>query len=176
MKILIGVTGSIAALLSEKLALTIEGKGCEVGMLCTDSAVQMYKDASKDINEFDYYVHQKSVLHIDLRNYYDIFLIAPLSANTLAKISNGLCDNILTNVARCWDYSKPMILAPAMNTMMWDSPITRKQLSFMEELGATVVDPVVKTLACGDTGMGALAPIEDIVKKMDEVCTNRCFQ
>lgn len=68
------------------------------------------------------------MLHIELRKWADCFLIAPLSANTMAKIVNGLCDNLLTNVARAWDYKKLMILAPAMNTMMYDNPITGKQI------------------------------------------------
>lgn len=81
-----------------------------------------------------------------------MFLIAPLSANTLAKISHGLCDNLLTSVARAWDYNKPMLIAPAMNTFMWDNPLTGEQLKKMESLGAMVISPVIKTLACGDTG------------------------
>lgn len=68
-------------------------------------------------------------MHIELRKWADCLLIAPLSANTMAKISNGLCDNLLTNVARAWDYNKPMILAPAMNTMMYENPITKKQIT-----------------------------------------------
>ena len=84
----------------------------------TDSARRM---VSHEIDlgrweEFDYYEQSKKVLHIEMRKHFDAFVIAPLSANTLGKISNGLCDNVLTNVARCWDYRKSMILAPAMNT------------------------------------------------------------
>ena len=68
-----------------------------------------------------------NVLHIELRKVSNILLIAPLSANTLGKLANGLCDNLLTSIARCWDVkskSKPFIVAPAMNTMMYEHPIT----------------------------------------------------
>ena len=79
------------------------------------------------------------VLHIEIRNAASLLVIAPLSANTLAKISNGICDNLLTNVYRCWPYKqdktsgswsiyKPIIVAPAMNTQMYEHPITEKQL------------------------------------------------
>ena len=80
------------------------------------------------------------VLHIDLRKWANAFLIAPLSANSLAKISNGLCDNLLTLVCRCWDMRKdeserlriPLIVCPAMNSLMWDHPITMKQIEVLK--------------------------------------------
>lgn len=59
------------------------------------------------------------VLHIELRRWADVLVLAPLSANTMAKVAHGLCDNLLTSVVRAWDYAKPMIVAPAMNTYMW---------------------------------------------------------
>lgn len=69
------------------------------------------------------------VLHIELRKLADLLLISPLSANTMAKVSNGLSDNLLTSVFRCWDFKnkKPLLLAPAMNTLMYESPITGLQ-------------------------------------------------
>lgn len=69
------------------------------------------------------------VLHIELRRWADAFVIAPLSANTLAKLANGLCDNALTCTARAWDPSEaPLIAAPAMNTVMWEHPLTSQQI------------------------------------------------
>ena len=113
------------------------------------------------------------VLHIELRKWADMMLIAPLSANTLAKMASGICDNTLSLVVRCWDFSgrsdnkglnKPLLVCPAMNTMMLEHPITRKQLTFLtEELGVRVIDPVIKTLICGESGSGAMAPIATIV-------------
>lgn len=72
------------------------------------------------------------VLHIALRNWADIFLIAPLSANTLAKLANGICDNLLTSVVRAWgtkEKAKPFLIAPAMNTAMWEHPLTYQQIN-----------------------------------------------
>ncbi|GBG78853.1 hypothetical protein CBR_g28078 [Chara braunii] len=98
-----------------------------------------------------------TVLHIELRQWADLLVIAPLSANTMAKIANGMCDNLLTCVVRAWDYTKPVLVAPSMNTMMWDNPFSAKHLSVLDELGVRVVPPISKKLACGEVGNGAMA-------------------
>lgn len=110
------------------------------------------------------------VLHIELRKWADVFLIAPLGANSLAKISNGICDNLLTSVIRAWDIqnikSKPVIICPAMNTLMYTHPLTNKQLSILvDEFGFILIDSIEKVLMCGDSGIGAMAKIEDIIEK-----------
>ncbi|CAN0470799.1 unnamed protein product, partial [Ectocarpus sp. 8 AP-2014] len=105
-----------------------------------------------------------------------MLLVAPLSANTLAKLANGLCDNLVTCVARAWDFKskKSFVVAPAMNTHMWEHPMTNRcvaqangalpsnsclyflcgdrHLSALTELGVAVVPPASKKLACGDIG------------------------
>jgi len=115
------------------------------------------------------------VQHIDLRKWAHVMVIAPLTANTLAKIANGLCDNLLTSIVRAWDYEKPLILAPAMNTYMWEHPLTDAHLSVVRGFArpryeratngtVTVVDPASKILACGDAGKGAMADIDAIAE------------
>ena len=105
------------------------------------------------------------VLHIELRRWADVFVVAPCSANTLAKLANGLSDNLLTCVARAWPIgTRPLLCAAAMNTAMWEHPFTAKHVSTLrEELGVLFVPPVAKRLACGDVGMGALASVASIV-------------
>jgi len=138
------------------------------------------------------------VLHILLREWADIAVIAPLSAHSLAKLSNGLCDDTLSCVIRAWDFgqtpgrgSKPLLVAPAMNTSMWDHPLTKVQLDTIQsfffvdddddaddnhnhtekeygvskECKFSVAEPQVKVLACGDTGRGAMCGVDDIVNK-----------
>lgn len=121
-----------------------------------------------------------SVLHIDLRNWADICIVAPLSAHTLGKIANGLCDDLLTCILRAWDFrlTKPIVLAPAMNTAMWEHPLTNMHLdtvkSFAREGGegaVVVVQPVAKTLACGDVGVGAMADLDDIISTAKQCLT-----
>lgn len=122
-----------------------------------------------------------SVLHIDLRNWADICVVAPLSAHTLSKITNGLCDDLLTCILRAWDFgnSKPIVLAPAMNTAMWNHPLTNVQLNTVKSFAGeeskdsvVVVQPVAKTLACGEIGVGALAELDDIISTVEQCMTH----
>jgi phosphopantothenoylcysteine decarboxylase len=117
-------------------------------------------------------VHTDAVLHIELRKWADVLLIAPLSANTLGKLSNGLCDNLLTSAARAWDFTthKPFIVAPAMNTAMWEHPVTSEQLGRIAGWGVIVIPPMVKTLACGDTGSGAMESVPVITAMVKSHC------
>ncbi|KAK7394870.1 hypothetical protein VNO78_15411 [Psophocarpus tetragonolobus] len=90
-----------------------------------------------------------SVLHIELLRWADIMVIAPLSANTLAKIAGGLCDNLLTCIVRGWDYSKPLFVAPSMNSVMWRHPFTERQCIGIDELGISLIPPVIHTARSG---------------------------
>jgi phosphopantothenoylcysteine decarboxylase len=134
----------------------------------------MYTDASDEWREWK--VLGDPVMHIRLRSWADLLLVAPLSAHSLAKFRHGLCDDALSSVVRAWNFHKPIILAPAMNTAMWDHPLTREQLEAIQKFSpqpetVTVVDPTVKTLACGDVGKGALAPVDDIIAQVQKVVT-----
>jgi phosphopantothenoylcysteine decarboxylase len=102
------------------------------------------------------------VLHITLRRWADVLVIAPLSANTLAKLAAGLADNLVTCVARAWDFGRPVVVAPAMNTAMWEHPCTARHLAELQALGMHIVPPATKRLVCGDTGIGAMAEVETI--------------
>jgi phosphopantothenoylcysteine synthetase/decarboxylase len=101
----------------------------------------------------------------------------------LAKLANGLCDDTLSCVVRAWDFGhgvrpgKPLLLAPAMNTAMWQHPLTQPQLETIQgfwkktnnddDNGVNVIAPQVKTLACGEVGNGALAAVDDILRAVD---------
>lgn len=171
MNILLGVTGSVAAVLTPKLVDTLSKNEHVVTVVMTNTATKFIKENVKHYNDDDEWgIFDEigdPILHIELRKWADLFLIAPCTMNTLGKIANGLCDNLLTNIARAWDYSKPFYIAPAANTFMWDSKITNNQLKIMEDLGIRVIPPISKTLACGDTGVGAMSNIDTILKYVE---------
>ncbi|PWN36039.1 flavo protein [Meira miltonrushii] len=105
------------------------------------------------------------ILHIELRRWADIVLIAPCSANTLAKIHAGVCDDLLTSFLRALSPSTPTYLFPAMNTLMHMHPLTDVHVRFAKEtLGYNVHGPIQKKLACGDLGNGAMLEWSDIVQ------------
>jgi phosphopantothenoylcysteine synthetase/decarboxylase len=96
----------------------------------------------------------------------DILLIAPITYNTIGKLAAGIADNFLTCIAAAWPKDhKPLVLAPAMNTRMWEDPIIADNLEWIGNrfIRLTVVEPVEGPLACGGTGMGAMAHVRDIV-------------
>lgn len=109
------------------------------------------------------------VLHIELRRWASCLVIAPLDANTLAKISVGMCDNLLTCVYRAWDWNKPVIMAPAMNVSMWENDPTYNQIHDLREKGVKIIHPIEKRLACDDIGMGAMAPLDTIRCEVDRL-------
>jgi phosphopantothenoylcysteine decarboxylase len=168
--ILLGLTGSVATTLAPKLLRQLNRLG-EVKVVTTKSSLYFFDlmalsyDSYTDIDEWPgpIYVKNDDVLHIQLRDWADVLVIAPLSANTLAKIANGLCDNLLTSVFRAWRRTHPIVLAPAMNTVMWESPFSKQHLDVITKMyDCQVVPPQSKMLACGEAGEGAMAQIDDL--------------
>lgn len=184
MNILLGVTGSVAASLTPKLVAALQQLG-EVRVIFTQAGWHMMDPTTihdhfptprmkfmdrlptvyHDADEGGYRKKGDPVLHIDLKNWADILVIAPCTANTMAKMAYGLADNLLTNVIRAWPEWKPLVYAPSMNTDMWDKMATREQMRAIADCqwNSCKIGPQVKTLACGDHGLGAMANIEDIV-------------
>ena len=208
--VLIGATGSVAAIRVPALYEVLVADGHAVKIVATDAATYFFDPTTiaasggcqppegvlfRDADEWpgDRYQRDDPVLHIELRKWADLFLIAPLDANTLAKLALGLCDNCLTCVWRAWDTAKPVVLAPAMNAFMWQHPFTKRHLrSIVADSGAAhipghlddaslialinercktlrVVSPVEKRLACGDLGIGGLAEVADIALAVREM-------
>ncbi|MBI3632616.1 MAG: phosphopantothenoylcysteine decarboxylase [Candidatus Vogelbacteria bacterium] len=173
MKVILGVTGSVASKLTSRIVEALKIAGHEVQVVATESAMYFFKETDvgvkvwRDKDEWtgDIYKKDQDIPHISLRGWADIIIMAPLSANTLAKLANGMCDNLLTSLMRAWDFEKPVILAPAMNTHMWEHPITAEHLNKLRGWynKLLVVEPVSKKLACGDIGKGAMADIRDTI-------------
>lgn len=172
-RILWGLTGSVATIRAPLLANALLAVG-EVQAVVTERARHFLDPLPDSIrantDEEEWSRWRKlgdPVLHIELRRWADLFVIAPASADFLAKLAGGICDNLLLSVARAWDFSRPMVVAPAMNTRMWEHPITETHLELLRSWGIRVVLPVEKKLACEDIGIGALAPPDDIVKAIE---------
>jgi phosphopantothenoylcysteine decarboxylase len=195
MNVLLGATGSVAAIRVPELVGMLQAAGHGVRIVATDAATYFFDPQplrfllTLDADEWpgERYQRGDAVRHIDLRKWADVFVLAPLDANTLAKLAAGICDNALTCVWRAWDLSKPVVLAPAMNTLMWRHPFTRRHLrAIAADFGVTgisdsldedaiipiinqrgtklkIAAPIAKTLACGDDGMGAMADLPNIL-------------
>jgi phosphopantothenoylcysteine decarboxylase len=175
--VLLGVTGSVAAIYTPQLFDELRQAGHSVKIVATKASLYFFdantitsvaiSERNKDVVILDedewpseHYERGDPVLHIELRRWADVFLVAPLDANTLAKFALGITDNCLTCVYRAWDPAKPIVLAPAMNTLMWEHPATARHLAqIASDLRGTlhVVEPIEKKLACDDVGTGAMA-------------------
>ncbi|HTY61229.1 MAG TPA: flavoprotein [Acidobacteriota bacterium] len=190
MNIVLGITGSVAAVLTEKLCAALLATGHGVRIVATNPSLYFLPPGTGDplkpavpgrelatlelFHDKDEWLtsgyHKNDpVKHIEFRNWAHLLLIAPLSANTLAKMANGICDNFLCCIARAWPKEKPVVLAPAMNTEMWIDPITKEHIAALRKRfhKLTVLEPEYAVLACGDTGVGAMARIEHIVETME---------
>jgi phosphopantothenoylcysteine decarboxylase len=192
MNIVLGITGSVAAILTEKLCASLHSAGHDVRVVATNPSqyflppdtgdhikvadvgkesvmVELFRD--KDEWPIGGYHKNDPIRHIEFRTWADLLLIAPLSANTLAKMAYGICDNFLCCIARAWPKERPVILAPAMNTEMWIDPITQEHIVALRKRfhRLMVVEPEYALLACGDTGIGAMARIENIVAAIGNI-------
>lgn len=218
-KIALGVTGSVAAIRVPPLVSALRQAGHDPRVVTTEPALYFFDPTAlpapeeeagpilgrasffRDADEWPrrgereppwgVYRRDDPVLHIELRRWADLLLIAPLDANTLAKLAHGISDNLLTCLYRAWDPARPIVLAPAMNNFMWENPLTHRHLRLLLELHAgpvttevgpeatledlvaaintrcprlRVCPPQSKRLACGDLGLGALAEVETIVQ------------
>ena len=194
MNVCLAVSGSVAAVKTTEIVSLLLDKGCAVDVVFSEAGARFmsvdYKGQKgeeatilksskvkihRDEDEWSSYkkVGVDQVLHIELVKRNDILIIAPLSANTMSNIVHGQSSNLLTSVVRAWPYGlssesrispKPIIAAPSMNTTMFEQKITTDQLSILQERGILIIKPQIKTLACGDTGNGAMADPTFIVE------------
>ncbi|MBB5021022.1 bifunctional phosphopantothenoylcysteine decarboxylase/phosphopantothenate--cysteine ligase CoaBC [Desulfurispira natronophila] len=167
MNVLLGVSGSIAAYKACDLVRLFIKAGHQVRVCLTPNAhhfvAPMALETLSGYNVYDdEFVrgNKNTVEHIEYVKWCDLFLVAPASANVIAKMANGVADNpVNTLYLAC---RKPVLIAPAMNSAMLDHPATRRNLDSLIEDGAELVAPSCGWLACGDEGKGKLAPLQDI--------------
>ncbi len=165
--IVLGVTGSIAIVQSLEITKELRKYGANVFVIMTKSATNFitpltFKTISKNrvfTDMFD--TKDFNIKHIDLANLADLILIAPATANIIGKIANGIADDLLTNVIMA--SKKPIVMAPAMNTNMWENPIVQNNVNKLKKLKYHIIDPEVGEMACGGEGKGILAGTGKIV-------------
>ena len=166
--ILIGVTGSIAIYKALELIRLYIKAGANVKVVMTDSAkkfinlitfeaISQNKILDENSENWD---KSQDYNHIDITKWSDIFVIAPASANTINKLSNGIADNLLLQTALA--YTKKIIVSPAANTNMIENPITKNSLEYLDKLGFQILGTQTKELLCKDVGNGAMAEPIDI--------------
>ena len=173
--VLLAVTGSIASYKSADLVSSLKKQGHQVTVLMTQAATEFIQPLTLQVlsqNPVHLYVMKEpypdQVNHIELGKKADLFIVAPATANTIAKLAHGFADNIVTSTALALPSHIPKLIAPAMNTKMYDHPATQANLKTLENYGYTIISPKDSLLACGDTGRGALANLETILQEIKD--------
>lgn len=159
--VLLGVTGSIAAYKTASLASALKKLHADVHVLMTQNAVNFINPITFEtltgnkclVDTFDRNF-EYSVEHVSLAKKADVVMIAPASANVIGKIAHGIADDMLTTTVMACGCRK--IVAPAMNTNMFENPIVQDNMKILEKYGYEVISPAVGYLACGDTGAGKM--------------------
>ena len=175
-KIVIGVTGSIAAYKIAGLCSMLKKKKADVTVIMTQNATNFINPITFEtltgnkclIDTFDRNF-QYDVEHVELAKAAEVFLVAPASANVIAKAAHGIADDMLTTTllaATC-----PKLFAPAMNTRMYQNPITQDNLQILKRYGMKVITPASGYLACGDTGEGKMPEVEELYDNIIDALT-----
>ncbi|HYJ60690.1 MAG TPA: bifunctional phosphopantothenoylcysteine decarboxylase/phosphopantothenate--cysteine ligase CoaBC [Actinomycetota bacterium] len=166
-RVLLGVTGGIAAYKAAVLARALTGQGADVTAVLTESATRFVgPDTFASLTGrpalTSLWERPGEVLHVRLAHEVDVAVVAPATANLLAALAAGLAGDLLT--ATLLEYDGPLVLAPAMHTGMWSHAATRRNVATLRDRGASIVGPVDGPLAHGDTGMGRMAEPEQILE------------
>ena len=170
--ILLGVTGGIAAYKIANLTSMLVKAGCDVKVIMTQNATNFIHPTVFEtltshkcmIDTFDRNF-QFNVEHISLAKWADVFLVAPATANVIGKMAHGIADDMLTTTilaARC-----PKLVAPAMNTNMYENPIVQENLALLKHYGFEIIEPACGHLACGDTGAGKLPSEQELFDSIE---------
>jgi phosphopantothenoylcysteine decarboxylase/phosphopantothenate--cysteine ligase len=167
-RIVLGVSGGIAAYKSAEIVRGLIRHGCEVHVLMTAHAREFITPLTLQTlsghpvlsSQWDL-AAGADIQHIELARNLDLFLVAPATANALAKMAAGIADDFLSTFHLA--VTGPVAVAPAMNLWMWEHPATRRNVEILRERGVLIIDPGVGELACGEEGIGRMAEPEEVV-------------
>ena len=170
--IVLGVTGSIAAYKAAELTSLLTKRDCEVHVILTGDALRFitalpFKTLSRQPVVTDLYDEEEGwkPTHIKLADEADLLLIAPATANTLAKLAHGLANDALSCVALALNPQAKILIAPAMNGKMWLHPATQQNVATLKSRGAEFIGPEEGMLSCGYEGLGRLWPVERVAER-----------
>lgn len=170
--VLLGVTGGIAAYKAAELLRLLQKAGMDVRVVMTRAATRFVGPMTFEtlsthpvrLDEISELTPESRITHIDDSQQADIMVVAPATANTLAKMANGIADNLLSSIYLA--FAKTVVVAPSMNTNMWEHPATQRNALLLRERGVFVVEPGTGELACGDYGSGRMADPDSIVAEV----------
>lgn len=173
--VVLGVTGGIAAYKSAALTSLLVKAGAQVQVIMTEHAREFIAPLTFEsltgrrclTDTFDRN-HEYSTEHVELAKEADVVIIAPATANVIAKIAHGMADDMLTTTVLACDC--PKIIAPAMNTRMYQNPVTQDNLRTLERYGMTIASPASGRLACGDVGAGKMREPEELLQYVLMAC------
>ena len=166
--VVVGVTGGIAAYKTCELVRALVKRGLRVKVVMTEASTRFvtpltFRTLTAEPVTISMWADDPDakIHHISLAEEADVMVIAPCTANVLAKLAQGRADDMLTTTALATE--APLVIAPAMNVHMWRKPVTAANVAALRSRGASIVEPGTGELACGDVGEGRLAPIEEIL-------------
>lgn len=172
--IIVGVTGGIAAYKACDVISKLRKKGAEIHVIVTESALEFVGEITFQTLSNNFVVKSMfespktwEVEHISLAKKADLFLIVPATANFIGKVANGIADDMLTTTVMAT--KAPVLISPAMNTNMYENKIVQDNINKLIKYGYKFIEPDTGFLACGDTGRGKLADVDDIVKITEEM-------
>jgi phosphopantothenoylcysteine decarboxylase/phosphopantothenate--cysteine ligase len=175
-KILLGVSGSIAAYKAADLCSQLSKTGAEVHVVLTRNATQFvgiptFRALTRNAVLTDLFEEPDTerIAHIALAQSADLILIAPATANILAKMAHGIADDMLSTCLLATPHSTPILIAPAMNTQMWNHPATQANLQHLTQRGIQVIPPDTGLLACQDIGQGKLAETGTLLRAIEHI-------
>lgn len=175
-KILLGISGGIAAYKSCELVRLLKKAGHQVNVVMTQAATEFisastFQALSGEPVAIDTFANNSGngMAHINLSRHADVMLIAPASANTLAKIAHGTADNMLTTLVAA--RTCPLAVAPAMNVQMWNNPANLRNLELLRQDGIQILGPAVGEQACGENGSGRMLEARELADLLTDVWT-----
>jgi phosphopantothenoylcysteine synthetase/decarboxylase len=181
LNILLGVTGGVAAYKAVDLASKLTAAGANIHTVMTENACRFIGPKSFEavtnstvLTDMWCTPEQFRFGHIALADWANIVVVAPATANMIAKIATGICDDLLSTVlCTCWPQveSGAALLAPAMNDKMWSNPAVQNNVETIRKMGFQLVGPAEGRLACGTTGLGRMAEPKDILDAIQKVAS-----